>query len=382
MPGTAFNSANWSGYDSESWTNPASALTDFTGLINIATLSSSWKAAIQSDGADIRVTKDDNTELPLDLIDFAYNAGAPTGWIRFKWTGTLATSGTQTVRVWAGYTIGTAVAYDATETYGKNNAYDANWLGYWPMHEDPSGSAPQIKDRTSNARNLTSNGSMTSGDVVAGKVGNALDFDGTDDANADYLSGTAPSLGTTFTLMAWAKPVTGINQGAINAVVTTGNNWQNGATLGYGLTTNRFDFYPIASYNALGVGGGTNSTVDAWYHAAGVLNGTAAEIFRNGASDGTATVSGTPTHGFMRVGASATAYSFRGQIDDVQVHNTVRAAGWIAEEYSQSNDNAAFWGTWAWTAAVAGHPAMRRLGMSRGGILRPVEIGHEGVQVI
>ncbi|PIZ57786.1 hypothetical protein COY23_01000, partial [bacterium (Candidatus Torokbacteria) CG_4_10_14_0_2_um_filter_35_8] len=59
--------------------------------------------------------------------------------------------------------------------------------GYWDMDEDPSGSAPQIKDRSlgylpdHKVNDLTSAGTMTSGDEVAGVRGNALDFDGGDD---------------------------------------------------------------------------------------------------------------------------------------------------------------------------------------------------------
>jgi hypothetical protein len=370
LGGTIFNTADWDGYDEATWTNPTSSLTNFSGLIDISTLSASWKAAIQSDGEDIRITKGDNTELAYDLIDFVYNAGSPTGWIRFLWTGSLASSGTQTVRVWAGYNGGgSARGYNNNETYGQFNAYDANWLGYWPMFEDPSGSAPQVMDRTSNARNLSSNGSMTSGDLVAGKVGNALDFDGSDDAFSDFLSGTAPALGTSFTMMAWARPITGINAG-INAIITTGNNWENGATLGY--APSNFDFYPIASYNSAGIVGATNSVVDSWYHTVGVLTGGNATIYRNGASDGTNATAGTPTHGFFRIGLSASVYGFKGQIDDVQIHNTNRSSDWIAEEYAQSNNQSTFWGTWSWSAS-GGSPSVvvikRLIGILTGGTM-------------
>src|SRR3972149_6042286 len=55
------------------------------------------------------------------------------------------------------------------------------YAGVWHLREDPSGTAPQIKDSTSNANHGTSAGSMTSGDQVAGKVDGSLDFDGVDD---------------------------------------------------------------------------------------------------------------------------------------------------------------------------------------------------------
>ena len=49
------------------------------------------------------------------------------------------------------------------------------------MAQDPSGTAPQILDSTSNHHHGTSNGSMTSADLVDGDLGKAIDFDGGDD---------------------------------------------------------------------------------------------------------------------------------------------------------------------------------------------------------
>lgn len=59
--------------------------------------------------------------------------------------------------------------------------WDSNYVGVWHLSEDPSGTAPQMKDSTSNGNDGTSNGTMTSGDLVAGQVGDGLDFDGSDD---------------------------------------------------------------------------------------------------------------------------------------------------------------------------------------------------------
>ena len=50
------------------------------------------------------------------------------------------------------------------------------------MSQDPNGDAADaIKDSTSNANDGIPVGSMTTADLVAGKVGKGIDFDGSDD---------------------------------------------------------------------------------------------------------------------------------------------------------------------------------------------------------
>ena len=61
------------------------------------------------------------------------------------------------------------------------NVWDSGFAAVYHMAQDPSGSAPQILDSTANANHGTENGSMTSGDLIAGNVGRGIDFDGADD---------------------------------------------------------------------------------------------------------------------------------------------------------------------------------------------------------
>lgn len=49
------------------------------------------------------------------------------------------------------------------------------------MAQDPSGTAPQILDSTTNESHGTSYGTMTSGDLIDGTTGKLIEFDGTDD---------------------------------------------------------------------------------------------------------------------------------------------------------------------------------------------------------
>src|SRR6056297_1214654 len=121
-------------------TNPTSALTDFTLIVDLSTMPASWWSAVStSDGTRGRVYKGDGTtRLACDWIDF--DDTAETGLLRVLWSGTLASTGTQ--ELWIEPPVSGNDAVAADNTYGSDNAYDDDWEGYWP---DGGGS-----DRTEN----------------------------------------------------------------------------------------------------------------------------------------------------------------------------------------------------------------------------------------
>ena len=71
---------------------------------------------------------------------------------------------------------------DIVGTTVAEGVYNSNYLTNWTMAQDPSGSAPQLTDSTSNDKDGTATGTMTSADLVAGTIGMGIDFDGTDDS--------------------------------------------------------------------------------------------------------------------------------------------------------------------------------------------------------
>lgn len=102
--------------------------------------------------------------------------------------------------------------YDDAATDQSNRSGLADGAGYhtfWPNEEDPSGSAPQILDWSSNDYHLTSEGSMTSGDLVAGQVGSAIDFDGSDD---DLIVTFDAAFSGEITMSCWFRPTLGARQ--------------------------------------------------------------------------------------------------------------------------------------------------------------------------
>ncbi len=133
-----------------------------------------------------RATKTDDTELACDWINF--DNGAETGLLRVKWSGTLAASGTQTLRVYPPVEANDSVAVGAL--FGSRNTYDAYWQGYWPLAAD-------FNDRTSRVNHASATGSPTAGGI-SGHFGNATSFDG----STQYLKAIGPT-SKPLTYMAW-----------------------------------------------------------------------------------------------------------------------------------------------------------------------------------
>ena len=356
MAGTAFSAANWGGYDEQSATNPGSALTDFSLLIDVSTFSATWKSSVQSDAGDIRCTKGDgSTELAYDLINWAYNAGAPTGHIRVKWSGTLAASGTQEVRVYASYTPGTAVVYDASETYGSDNAYDGSWETYHPFDVDPT-------DRTSSGNDLTDHGTTLYGNT--GQVDGAIGYD--DASNEWSDTSTAPVTGFPVSISAWIEldqlPTDAGDEMCIAVIRKAGTSifeWLVKGRIDDSSSQNRLQVIVRTSAGLDNDFTSNEISVDTLHHiwlraTASIIEAWLDDDDANKAS--TAHSRAPSGIDLMEVGRDLDGGGdyFGGFIDDLQVHSADRHVDWKTEEYDQSSNQATFWGTWAWTATAGG----------------------------
>src|SRR5690606_12553620 len=116
-----------------------------------------------------------------------------------KWTGTLASTGEQLLRVYPPQEANASVA--AGDTYGQYAAYDSAWVGYWP---DGGGN-----DRTGGEYHLTAYGSVSVG-AATGKVGAATAYNG----SSQYCE-IASGLGVSshpVTMMAWIKTEDDVGQ--------------------------------------------------------------------------------------------------------------------------------------------------------------------------
>lgn len=332
-------------YDTATLVNPGSSLTDFTLIVDLSRMSAAWWSAVDTtDGTKGRAAKDSGpTELACDWIDF--DSVNETGLLRVKWSGTLATSGTQTLRVYPPMAANASVAANAT--YGSDNAYDADWDVYIP---DGGGI-----DRTSNNRDATPNGDVVAGNTT-GKIGQGTTYDGANDYS-EIVADSFMDGYTEFTMLLWVNSDSVSGQRAFmsadwdSAVNAQALLQQNGNKIVAAVQDNSSHFMVATSTATI--------SVSTWVHAGLRYSGVnGAEVFVNGAQDGAA--SATPTavkssSGPIRIGNnSPLTKDYDGISNDVQIHSTNRDDAWIDYEFEQTNDQATLWGTWTNTPVAGG----------------------------
>ena len=175
-------------------TKVAANLTNSAVLISIT--DTDLRDDAQNDGDDILFTSSDGTtKLSHEIEKFDGSTGELVAWVKVP---TLSSSSDTVLYMYYG-NGSSASQQDAS------NVWDSNYKSVLHMKEDPSGTAPQMRDSTSNSNHATSLGSMTSGDLVSGKIDGSLDFDAADDYlrrtyDPDFDFGTG-----SFSVSGWFK---------------------------------------------------------------------------------------------------------------------------------------------------------------------------------
>ena len=124
---------------------------------------------VKSDGADIRITKDDGESLlARDVISI--DTTEETGLIRFD-TGDISTSSDEDYYLY--FDNENADEPSASDTYGQYNAYDSNLIAYYPLDET---SGTTASDRTENENDGTANNARVFTSEVAGIINTGADF--------------------------------------------------------------------------------------------------------------------------------------------------------------------------------------------------------------
>ena len=192
------------------------ATTTTNGYVTLATTTLS---ATTANGGKI-AKLDSNDNLPLDviytngtdcnndsgtLLDFHHESYNQTTGDIVSWIELTDVSSTTAKNFLVYY--GNSSATDQSDEAGT---YNSTYAGVWHLSEDPSistdgscgGGTKEVCDSTSNNNDGDSNGTMTTGDQVAGQTNGSLDFDGGD----DYVDvGNAGNFSDNFTILAWIK---------------------------------------------------------------------------------------------------------------------------------------------------------------------------------
>jgi hypothetical protein len=230
---------------------------------------------------------------------------------------------------------------DAAIVSSQENAtavWDAGYRAVWHLEEAVTDEATGAihDDSTVNNRD----GTQSRNDDVAGKIGNAQDFDGTDHIN---LGTGFPALGATFTIEGWVWfDALGSNPTLFAR--------QNFTDLDYRVVVDpvlRIDI----SYDGTEPGDAFANAPAAvstgqWYHFAATKSATELRMYLNGASGAPTATAGTVNHNAANAVRMArrqdNGQALDGKLDEVRVSNIARSADWILTEYNNQNDVATF----------------------------------------
>jgi len=313
-------------------TNPSAALTDFTLLVDLSDMPANWWSAVDtSDGTRGRVYKGDgSTRLACDWIDF--DDTAETGLLRVKWTGTLATSGTQ--QLWIEPPVTTNATVAADDTYGSDNAYDDVIEAYWPLTSDAN-------DRTVNGHDGTGETGITYG-ADTGLCGPATDFEGS------YAINIGKPLGDVdFSLTV----VFGSGSNTYRRILMAGNRHR--TELCKWATSTELRLKPATTDECHT----TIANNTAYFAQATIDINTGYSLRLNGGTAVTDTIE-DEFDADIDWYIGRRSYSSEQYWDDWMQHamlyNVLVSDDWADHEYAQIDDNATFWGSWSWVAAGGG----------------------------
>lgn len=300
----------------------ASNLTNYPLLVQVTNPTN--PIFTNSTGNDIVFTDEVGNVLPREIENFT-TGGTPSlnAWVK---TDISASSNTKVFMYYSGTSVANSTA-----------TWDSNFAMVQHLEENPVG---PITDSTSLANNGTNSGTVS----APGKIGNALDFNGSSVVN---LSNNASLFPSTLTVEAWVK----------SEVVNTHNGiFTNKAAAHLGVNLQTGDTQDLSalvgdgsSWTYIGEAYTSDPIVDTWYHLALVHQNTNENLlYVNGVLAGPMELRGLDygagTLPVAQIGAFYTGSSlpFNGIIDELRLSNDARSADWILANYRLGNNAAAF----------------------------------------
>jgi hypothetical protein len=332
-------------------TNVDSSLTDFPVCLDLATLPTAVRTwiydNIDASGNGLRLTTSGGTTINYERKNFAKVGGSPnvvTGQLYYK-VPTVNSGSATSLKLFANN--------GAADGEAATSVWDSNFVGVY--HNEANGN-----DSTSNGYNLTNTGTVSYG---TGYLGNAGDFDGTN----DYLERTGvPFTAHPVTLEALFKAdnVTGAFR-----IVEVGGANGGGGIEGWNLVIVNGELWALTG----DVSGNSQAQVaglstGTWYYGTGQFSSATSRVGRiNYSTTASNTTSRTPNTTEVTsttIGAIVENHGqkFDGLIDEVRISNVARSDAWLKFTYHNLTQSDNEHQNFSLVTPGGGHPAMRRWG--------------------
>ena len=314
---------------------------------------------VQADGDDIRFTEDDGeTELAHYLAGTFTDSGTTgTACYLVDVSGIISASSNVSFFIYTGN--GSASAYGVSDTYGRNNVFDANTVAFYLPGETTT-------DLTGGGYDLTAvNTPGTAASAFEGIT--AADYDSSS-SQYHYVNSAAIS-DWPLTLQCW---VDFDAFGSARCPIGIGKETSGAVSYAYGYITATWACYlegdTGGAYSSAAVAG--TETVDTLYSFALTrdANTGTTTLYRDTTTDTDTTTLTTPS--FSRMGLAAApddtpAYYFDGQISVAGFHDVERSANYISTNYNAWTDSGFL--TWGETEDYQSTATDYRTGTAAGG---------------
>jgi hypothetical protein len=288
-----------------------------------------------SSGYDIIFTSDSagTTQLDHEIEQYESTTGRVAFWVRIP---TLDGDADTTIYMWYGNSS------VSTSQEDINGTWNSGYQGVWHMNDSPAGA---IGDSTATPADMTSVGSMGSGDLVDGDFGKAIDFERT---NSQYVK-TATSVSKLnitgdYTLQGWIN-LDDYSQDTFILVHGDGAAYYQYSS-GIASADGKAFIYSSA-------GGGVLKSTNAintgeWYWITAVRSGTTGYIYINNGSPQSGTGFNNPSSRTDALFSGYNVYApnpyyINGLVGELRVSNTARSSDWIATEYNNLSSPATFY---------------------------------------
>ncbi|MCE2929092.1 MAG: DUF2341 domain-containing protein [Candidatus Caenarcaniphilales bacterium] len=312
------------------------SVSDFPVYINLDDLPDSFFDNCKNNGSDLRITLGDgSSELAREIVFVDKTANAGELWFKAP-SLTSASNG----NFYIYYGNSSATEPGAATSYGSQNVWSNGFVAVYHMNALTNGAA-SVLDSTSFVNHGTPVGGMSSGtDLISGRIGNAIDFDGTNDAINIGGSVSSQFNGNSFSVSLWDRRQS-INSDHYMFGKNTGSPVNQNLILGYRLN----NVYTFAFYGNDLDTVSTYTTTNTWryWHATYNANSNSRMLYQ----DGNLNVSGTSSSdltgtGTYFIGAAITNY-YSGSLDELHIARKERNRNWIRTEYNNQNSPNTFY---------------------------------------
>ncbi len=311
-------------------------LVDFPLLVSI--LDSDLRVQVQSNGNDIAFSNGTEwLDHEIELFEQDYNPryAKLAAWVRIP-----LLSGSEDTVIYMYYGNSTM-----TSRQNPTDVWDSSYVGVWHLNQDPTGT---IYDSTSNDNDGSAFGSMSSVDLVSGKIGGALDFDGENDyinvGNFDVVAGGSSNDG--ITMQAWYYAHDWDYDSRIISKATDSSESTHYWMMGEASNEHRMRL-KTSGTTTTHFSGATTLT-GSWHHYIVSYDGNYIKFYEDGSQKGSShsksgTIS-TSSSVSVAIGANPDEYGpFDGLLDEIRISNIARSIDWITTEYYNLNDPESFY---------------------------------------